>query len=113
MDDLIKRSEAYSAIGFERCNKDCTKCPTKCTWFYTINNIPAVNQWISCKDRLPEKHGEYLVCFGMFDCTLNGTDVIDKRYFGEKSDGKVGWHSLCSSDITHWMPLPEPPEMEE
>lgn len=77
-----------------------------------VDEQPAVNRWISCSERLPEKHGEYMVCFGMCDCDLNGTDMIDKRYYGEKSDGTVGWHSLCSSDITHWMPMPDPPEKE-
>lgn len=92
-DDIVRRDEAMMALA-------------------EIINAPSANRWISCNDKLPEKHGEYMVCFGMCDCTLNGTDVIDKRYYGEKSDGTVGWHSLCSSDITHWMPMPKPPERD-
>ena len=55
-------------------------------------------EWISVKDRLPDKHTDVLVC---------------------QTNGKVlkGW--LGSADrwfapgiVTHWMPLPQPPKGE-
>lgn len=57
------------------------------------------NTWIPCSERLPERPGDYLVC------TKNeyyGTKNVAKRYFN--GDGWSGrW-----TNITHWMPLPEP-----
>lgn len=111
MSDLIERSVAYAAIGFERCNKDCASCPTKCTWFYTINNIPTVNQWISCNDRLPDKTGYYLVC----DSTAEFDNIRGRQDVSKFVIGRHGGHwygAIRRESITHWMPLPEPPERD-
>jgi len=58
----------------------------------------AGNRWISVNDRLPEKYGEY---FCSTKARPHGWVVVY---------AKVGW--ICSDDypVTHWMPLPEPPE---
>jgi len=64
------------------------------------------NGWISVKDRMPEESGSYLCWFGA-NKILSGAAVatyVDKwKAFG----------SLQSLDkypnVTHWMPLPEPP----
>lgn len=60
-------------------------------------------RWIPCSERMPERHGDYQVC------TKNeyyGTRNVAKRYFnGDCWSGR--W-----TNITHWMPLPEPPEEE-
>lgn len=68
-----------------------------------------VGKWISVKDRLPEQ-----------------TDPAKKVLFITKTDGVFigcyykataydqfnGWYSMCVriDNVTHWMPLPEPPE---
>ena len=58
-------------------------------------------RWIPCSERMPERPGDYQVC------TKNeyyGTKNVAKRYFnGDCWSGR--W-----TNITHWMPLPEPPE---
>lgn len=108
-----------NALKVHMCNmcdggdREC-KGDESCALLVWVSDMPTIKsapKWIPCNERLPEKHGEYLVCFGigMYESSLNGTDLIDKRFYGEKSDGTVGWHSLCSSDITHWMPLPANP----
>lgn len=60
-------------------------------------------RWIPCSERLPERPGDYQVC------TKNeyyGTRNVAKRYFnGDCWSGR--W-----TNITHWMPLPEPPKEE-
>ena len=60
-------------------------------------------RWIPVSERLPERHGDYQVC------TKNeyyGTKNVSKRYFnGDYWSGR--W-----TNITHWMPLPEPPETD-
>ena len=112
MGDLIDRDALMKKICGNECGCVCDEeCENAiCNFYDYIMDAPAVNDWIPCSERFPEKHGEYMVFFGMYNYTLNGTDVIDKRYYGEKSDGTIGWHSLCSSEITHWMPLPDPPK---
>ena len=84
-------------------------------------------EWISVKDRLPEYPGHYLVCTsinywhgGCMDINENhkhypngtpvgydGTtmSVLDCYY-----DVTGHWNRVCDSHVTHWMPLPEPPE---
>ena len=85
--------------------------------------------WISVKDRLPEYPGHYLVCTsinywhgGCMDVNVNhkygknGTPVgydgttmsVIDCYF----DATGNWNRACNAHITHWMPLPEPPEEE-
>ena len=58
-------------------------------------------RWVPCSERMPERPGDYQVC------TKNeyyGTKNVAKRYFnGDCWSGR--W-----TNITHWMPLPEPPE---
>lgn len=73
--------------------------------------------WISVKDRLPDRGGDYLVYFipDIFwerpHPSLNGYvdikqfDILRKEFYDSQC-----WDYLGES-ITHWMPLPEPPEV--
>ena len=73
-------------------------------------------EWISVKDRLPEatcvnSHGEMVysdavIVFMVFEddyayVTVDRCDVTTKHWFHEGYD-------VCR--VTHWMPLPEPPD---
>lgn len=66
-----------------------------------IEHAPTVSGWISVKDRLPDKQPcEYLV--------VNANNVetaicLDNRWITPRRVIK----------ITHWMPLPEPPEVKQ
>lgn len=78
-----------------------------------------VGKWISVKDRLPDEDGSYLVteCVGNIWFTsvarythkYNGLEVhlIDKAIWYD-FDSEYG--DFEKVGITHWMPLPEPPE---
>lgn len=67
-------------------------------------------KWISVKDRLPEDDGEVLAC--------NGKDVFIAHCEGEywavyllnTEDDCYEQHVV---KVTHWMPLPEPPEVKK
>ncbi|MGM9683136.1 MAG: DUF551 domain-containing protein [Eubacteriales bacterium] len=59
------------------------------------------NQWISVKDRLPETEDEVLV----LTISKNGNINVDKGYL---ANGRFVHRGRA--DVTHWMPLPEPPE---
>lgn len=71
-----------------------------------------MNEWISVKDRMPELHVEVLV-YGILPyeihpeihqcylCDVNGKNKLEF------------WTSISAYDVknvTHWMPLPEPPK---
>lgn len=67
--------------------------------------------WISVKDRLPDAFDDVLVYF-------NGFISIAWRETEERKNGIVGWHWTSQMSypeslvyVTHWMPLPEPPEV--
>ena len=78
--------------------------------------------WISVKERLPEKRGHYLVCTsvnywhgGCMD--TNSDDGTTEGYAGTTMsvldcyiDSTNDWNRVCNSHVTHWMPMPEPPK---
>lgn len=67
------------------------------------------SEWISVKERLPEIPGEYLVAYhpchwdNVYPGIRVGTDLFR---------GRTTWAKKKYQRITHWMPLPEPPEEE-
>ena len=63
-------------------------------------NGVTVQEWISVKDRLPEQ-GEEAICIA-----ADGDMMIGKYT-------EWGWMFPCYfENLTHWMPLPEPPKGE-
>ena len=65
-------------------------------------------RWIPCKERLPERDLDVLV----YVKSWNNIQVAHIQYDGilwELSDGEF---SFSKSHVSHWMPLPEPPERE-
>lgn len=76
-------------------------------------------EWISIKDRLPEKNGAYLI-----NEAFTHTNHISisrwtpeyKSYFNNRLNGKAVWYRYGEfgdyeiARVTHWMPLPEPPK---
>ena len=66
-----------------------------------------MGEWISVKDRLPEDCKKILV--------VNGRGYISISSLWRKDGSKWTWvdsagHFNHVNDITHWMPLPEPPK---
>lgn len=80
-------------------------------------------EWISVKDRLPKEGGKYL-CYipdgkGYqeilgFAWNLEAVDEFD--FYHQNYAGFYGYDSEDGyfeySDVSHWMPLPEPPKGE-
>lgn len=60
------------------------------------------SNWISVKDRLPEEGSEVLAClsnpYSVFTADYN------RGYFD-----LLGYLGNGKEQVTHWMPLPEPP----
>ena len=60
-------------------------------------------EWISVKDRLPDKDGKYLVCGKVALSDIHGEPIRLVRFTERKE-----W--LTSLLVKYWMPLPNPPE---
>lgn len=77
--------------------------------YYLVEDVQPVNQWVSTKDRLPEKSDEYLA-------VVDG--VIMEVSYDPKQKGLICVWSTCDAEgfrplpddaVTHWMPFPELP----
>jgi hypothetical protein len=65
-------------------------------------------EWVSVKDRLPEKYGEYLVFFICFWCE----GVIDFWMDVQTYNPECNYWARCNNDhVAFWMQLPEPPTL--
>ena len=71
-------------------------------------------EWISVEDRLPDTNGTYIVYAPTYyGGSSSGLDNINGIMFarrrGRNWSIEVGYHKRPNC-VTHWMPLPEPPE---
>lgn len=69
-------------------------------------------RWISCSERLPEIFEHVLIIYLGFE----GEKYITIAYMDDEENA-CDWCSDWNGDVidakvTHWMPLPEPPESE-
>lgn len=75
--------------------------------------VAAAPAWISVEDRLPEDETEVLCWYrdenGEYYCTL-GWYHRTNYGAGWTTDAEISGYFGC---VTHWMPLPEPPEEDE
>lgn len=71
----------------------------------TVAELPG---WISVEDRLPEKRGRYLCWFGKNTFCV-GADIA--TYLPEWHGFGVLESNTVLQNVTHWMPLPAPPEV--
>lgn len=69
-----------------------------------------VPKWISVEERLPEQNGIYLAHVVHRYCKIDSYWRVCIEYFGIEGT----WDSLADIyEVTHWMPLPEPPKEDE
>lgn len=61
--------------------------------------------WIPVTERLP-KNGEYVLCF----CRANIVCVLRRDKDGDWYENPT--HVYMNGFVTHWIPIPEPPEKE-
>lgn len=88
-----------------------------------IANGVTVQKWIPVSERLPDKNGRYLAFLKYVKCTmiLNfALDFIEHDEYGLLTEKKKSCFYYCDDDwelievpeVTHWMPLPQPPKGE-
>ena len=68
-------------------------------------DAPAVDKWIQVTERLPEEDGRYLCNTRSFAFPGSFYQTIMKYEKGGFIEGYI-----YTDDVTHWMPLPEPPK---
>ena len=75
---------------------------------YLINNGVTVQEWISVDDELPEV-GRYVVCIAKRNPFSRFMPMVARIE-------KNGWVNPMTeqyiSEVTHWMPMPNPPKGE-
>lgn len=86
----------------------CQRCGARTNAGDEATAIAAWNrrasQWVSVEERLPEEPGVYLVV-GLQHS--NGEPYVATDVLHEKE----GCWFFAYQSVTHWMPLPEPPEV--
>lgn len=108
--DLI--DDLQMIIDEEPINYLNSRCATLCMARDYLKEHFAEPRWISVEERLPEPYHTVLVCkrhLDAPDCYMT-TDFRTPLY-----GDTVVWASelkTWKSGVTHWMPLPEPPEVE-
>lgn len=70
-----------------------------------------MSEWINVSDRLPEKSGEYLCCVCYGWCG-EITRHIENISYSTGCMGDKYWECEEKEFVTHWMPLPELPEIK-
>lgn len=68
----------------------------------------SISKWIPCSDRLPEKDTSVLICGAGHRVTAYYDAVFGVFRLTESND-----LFYQKSAVTHWMPLPDLPELEE
>ena len=68
------------------------------------------SNWTSVEDELPENAGEYLVTY--HPCYWDNV-CAETRVGIDTFRGKTAWAKNKHQRVTHWMPIPLPPRIEE
>jgi len=99
---MLKKIEALEKINTQRRQELYEAHEERASYEAELSRL---TKWISVKDRLPEDHGRFITH------TYAGVTMMNLYQTG------VGWKSIRGADaaywnavITHWMPLPEPPQ---
>ena len=87
-------------------------------WVKRQPTLTPQNEWVSVEDRLPEDDtSEYKAQIAVLVLTDRESIKIKKRtyhpgrvYYGKFYPERWDWGTFNDDRITHWMPLPAPPD---
>jgi hypothetical protein len=105
-------TEAVMTALCQHCDSHIEMCE-ECGMREIVDSIPSA--WISCKERQPEESGTYLT-----------VDMDSEFPYMRTLDYSAKWHgwNCCNylddekqakayeMNVTHWMPMPDAPEVE-
>ena len=104
-DDVCVKGKSCSECDYE----NLYKCYLYAKADHLIANGATVQEWVSVKDRLPEKYGKYL-CRYVFNESAEYPHIEAISYYPKMT--RFQGEGSCGMRVTHWMPLPEPPKGE-
>lgn len=97
-------------IGCRNCiayNEKETDCVIHLYVDHLIKSGVTIREWVSVTEKLPEESGKYLVC-------TNRGNVYQTKFYSYPQEIGGHWGQKDKGkSITHWMPLPEPPERSD
>lgn len=104
LSDIIDTLE--NEWGYEGMREDLEKLPT---------SDVVEQKWIDVNERLPERDGETVLCYVQNSSTDGVTCVVGciqqrKHWFLQTCEIGIATFPNHYWKVTHWMPLPEPPE---
>lgn len=70
--------------------------------------ITVMNHWICVKDKLPNQNEYVLLYDDILNLVYEGKLLPSDFYYSDRTGYSKDIGETC--EITHWMPLPEPPE---
>lgn len=89
---------------------ECSDCKTV-FWPEPMISIKT-NKWISVKERLPENTNNVLI-YGGYGYIIAYRDIVGNCWEPIWVDQETGTPYVMDCDVTHWQPLPEPPQDTE
>ena len=102
MADLIDRDEAIRVLScYAETQQDLND------YHDMLMKIPAVNRWIPCSERMPEKDTSVII-YAAGHRVSAYYDAANGVFRLTEENGLF----YRKSAVTHWMPMPEPPESE-
>lgn len=110
MADYIDRQEVIETVAFYREDPDGIDHALN-----SIKNIPSADvapmEWIPVAERLPDFEG---MCLCMrksyFKANFRHQEIMYFDYDEQAFCSNVDGIFVADGNVTHWMPLPEPPE---
>ena len=77
-------------------------------------------EWIACKEQLPEELVYVLACTDLGERKIAYYETFEEyvfeggfNHFKESSRWRSQGGTFMRYEITHWMPLPEPPKYQD
>lgn len=107
MADYIDRQEAIDMLRkfAEDCKGSTEAATAAAVAISVISRLPS--PLMSVEDSLPEKAGVYMACIAAEDPDVR---VIDTAWYDQ--DRKTWLDAGRYREVTHWMPLPDAPEVK-
>ena len=113
MDDLISRKDlmkkiahhtVHDSMSYVTFERSTVYEMVKGDMFGLVKDAPAVDaipRWINVEERLPEHMDDVLVWVG---------GLVEVGCYDESNECWELYTYVGDGSVTHWMPLPEPPE---